>query len=126
MRDEGGWLWSYQPLNPDGSKFMAKGCRARGLFHALGKLANGAPIGVAESYVTAATRTELTQAPTVCAFSGDNLASIAQTLRRLYPSSPLIIFADNDTHLASRGMPNAGLVAAQKAIDAVGGYHRHG
>jgi hypothetical protein len=116
MFDEDGYLWSYQLLNPDGSKRFPKDGRTEGLFHALGKLINGKAIGIAESYVTAATCMELAGIPTVCAFGCHNLKSVAMAMRKLYPESELIIFADNDRHLRDG---NQGLLKAQGARDAV-------
>jgi len=119
MLDEQGWLWSYQLLNADGSKRMPKGARTRGLFHALQKPVNGEAIGIAESYVTAATCFELSGVSTVCCFSSSNMLEAAQIIRKLYPRSPLVLFADNDRHLEFRGLPNKGVLMASGATKAV-------
>ena len=85
MKDEMDLIRSYQILNPDGSKRFAKGCKILGLQHALRKLVNSKPIGIAESYVTAATCMELIGLSTVCAFSCGNLVHTARAIRNKYP-----------------------------------------
>ena len=119
MFDEHGKLWSYQLLNPDGSKRHPRDCRTEGLFHKLQEPTNGKKIGIAESYVTAATCFELTGIPTVCAFTSENLEAVAKSIRLLFPASPIIIFADNDRHLEGKGMHNKGVLKASQAIDAI-------
>ena len=116
MLDSALQLWSYQILNEDGSKRFPKDARTKGLFHPLQALLNGAPIGIAESYVTAASCCETTTVLMVCAFSCDNLEAVALALRGLYPDSPLLVFADNDRHLPR----NEGVIKAREACDAVG------
>ena len=111
LRDEQGRLWSCQILNPDGSKRFTKEARTNGLFHTLGQPVDGKEIGISESYVTAATCMELTNIPIVCSFSCGNLKKVAESLRHLYPNSPLVIFADNDRHLVK----NEGLLRAEEA-----------
>lgn len=117
MIDELGKLWSYQVLNPDGTKRHPKDARTEGLFHCLATLINGKPFGIAESYATAATCHELTGIPIACAFSCHNLASVAKALRLKYPASPIVFFADNDRHIPI----NQGILKAQEACDSVGG-----
>lgn len=117
MQDIESKLWSYQLLNPDGTKVFPPNSRTKGLFHTLAHLTDGAPFGIAESYVTAATCYELTGVPTVCAFTCHNLLTTATALNQKYPNSPIIFFADNDRHLDS----NQGVLKAQEAIKAVKG-----
>lgn len=117
--DEKGKLWSYQLLNPDGTKRYPKDCRTEGLFHKLKEPINGKPIGIAESYVTSATCFELSGIPLACAFSSENLIVVAQAIRLLFPASPIIIFADNDQHLEEKGIQNKGILKARQAIDSI-------
>jgi len=119
MFDIDGKLWSYQLLNPDGTKRHPKDCRTEGLFHKMKEPRKGKPIGIAESYVTAATCLELSDIPMVCAFSSENLVSVAKVVRLLFLESPIIIFADNDRHLEENGMPNRGLLKARQACDSI-------
>lgn len=125
-KDADGALHAIQYLNPNGVKRFPKGSKITGLFHLLGKPNAGQPIGIAESYVTAATCMELTSIPTVCAFNSDNLCNIAVTMRQLYPKNHLVIFADNDRHLTKNVADtvcfckeNIGLFKAVNACDAV-------
>jgi putative DNA primase/helicase len=115
MFDEKGRLWSYQILNNDGSKRMPKDARSDGLFHILQKPADGQLIGIAEGYATAATCLELGNLPTVCAFSSENLLATTRAILKLFPASPILIFADNDQHLVVRGMHNNGVEKAKEA-----------
>lgn len=112
MRDVYGQLRGYQILNANGSKVFAKGIRINGLFHALADLIDNIPIGIAESYVTAATCYKLLPMPTVTAFTSENLEKTAEVLRESYPNSPIVIFADNDKHLSQ----NKGMLSAKKAL----------
>lgn len=113
MTNIDGMLMGYQILNADGSKIFAKGIKLHGLFHQLTDLKDNVPIGIAEGYVTAATCYELLLfMPMVAAFTSDNLERVVELLRRRYPNSPLVIFADNDRHLAE----NKGMIGAEKAL----------
>jgi Toprim domain-containing protein len=106
-------LCGYQILNSNGSKVFAKGMQLRGAFHRLTKLADDSAIGIAESYVTAATCLELVNMPMVTAFTSSNLEHVVIALQKRYPKSPVVIFADNDMHLAE----NKGLISALKALE---------
>jgi phage/plasmid primase-like uncharacterized protein len=115
MFDAEGKLWSYQLLNPDGTKRHPKDSRTEGLFHMLRVPKNGELIGIAESYVTAATCLELSGIPVVCAFSSGNLPAVTKSLCEMYQNSRIVIFSDNDRHLEVKGMPNQGLLKAQES-----------
>jgi phage/plasmid primase-like uncharacterized protein len=112
MKDEQEQLKGYQILNADGSKVFAKGIQINGLFHSLTDLQDNLAIGIAESYVTAATCFDLLPMPMVTAFTSDNLEHVAAVLRKRYPNSPLVIFADNDRHLVE----NKGMICAERAL----------
>ena len=106
-------LCGYQILNSNGSKVFAKGMQLKGAFHRLTKLADDSAIGIAESYVTAATCLELVNIPMVTAFTSNNLQNVVMALHECYPKSPLVIFADNDMHLSE----NKGVINAFKALE---------
>lgn len=112
--DIDGSLWNYQLLNSDSKLFSPNG-RTEGLFHSLSPLIDGKPIGLAESYVTAATCFELIGISSVCAFTCHNLMAVAKVLSRRYPKSSIVILADNDRHLET----NQGLLRAIEAIEAL-------
>lgn len=115
MRDIDGKLWSYQLLCHDGKKRFCKGGRLMGLFHLLGDPASCAFLGLAEGYATAATCFELTNIPTVCAFSADNLKPVANALVSKYPHHVFVIWSDNDRHKTENKGIDAAL-AVQKLI----------
>jgi len=92
----------------------------KGLFHIVGEPKDCFDIGISESYVTAATCYELTQIPTVCAISSCNLLEVTKIIRRQYPRSRIILFADNDRHLVEKGRENIGIKAATDAAAAAG------
>jgi phage/plasmid primase-like uncharacterized protein len=99
LRDIHGKLLSYQLINADGSKRFAKDLGIIGLLHMLQRPINGLTIGLAESYVTAASCFEATGMAMVTAFSSDNLKPVGLELKKLFPQSPLIVFGDDDRHL---------------------------
>lgn len=117
MRDIQGTLQSYQILNSNGSKVFAKGVPLTGLFHQLDVLTDDSAIGIAESYVTAATCQELAGIPMVTAFTSDNIVHVATVLKHRYPRSPLVLFADNDKHIRE----NKGMLSALKALEKIKG-----
>ncbi|CDZ80201.1 DNA primase TraC [Candidatus Rubidus massiliensis] len=111
MYDIDGWLWNYQLLNPDGSKRDHKGGRIEGLFHSLGSLSDNLHVGVAESYVTAATCMENTGITCICCFGCNNIKNVISALANRYTKMQFTIFADNDRHLSQ----NQGALKAQEA-----------
>jgi phage/plasmid primase-like uncharacterized protein len=119
LRDRDGKIWNYQILNGPQSpvgKVFAKDARTRELFHVIGKVVDGSPIGIAESYVTAATCYELSGICSVSAFGCENLAHIVRIFREMYPRSEIILWADSDRHTAV----NRGLIKAHEAAQSVG------
>ncbi len=118
MFDADGKLWSYQLLNSNGFKPYQENSCTKGLLHFLRKPKGDDVIGIAESYVTAATCLELANIPMACAFSSSNIKAVVLSLRKRYHKNRLIIFADNDRHLNS----NVGLLKAQEAQKSCDGY----
>ena len=111
MVDEDYQLWNLQLITEGGSKrFLAKG-RTMGVFWAhhlrsrKGTLTKG-PLVLAEGYGTAAACHEATGWAVVAAMSVQNLSVVAQSMRRLSASMPMIIAADWD------GAPDGGLGTA--------------
>ena len=84
-------LCGHQILNSNGSKVFAKGMQLKGAFHRLTKLTDDSAIGIAESYVTAATCLEFVNMPMVTAFTSSNLEHVVMALQKRYPKSPLVI-----------------------------------
>lgn len=93
-----GQIQSLQFIDPHGEKrFFPNGAMKAGRL-ALGVLADGAPIVVAEGFATCASVREATDMTVVVAFSGSNLAQVAGDLRRRYPKSKVIVAGDRDAH----------------------------
>lgn len=129
LRDISGRLWSYQIINPDGTKRYAKDIETKFLMHMLHQPIDGLPIGIAEAYTTAATCFELTGIAMVTAFSADNLKAVAMALRATYRNSPIIVFGDNDRHLqenkgklAADAVKNELEIACEVVIPKFNGY----
>lgn len=99
LGDVSGNFYSYQLINADGSKRFAKDVGISGLMHMLHRPINGFPIGIAESYITAASCFEITGIAMVTSFSCENLKLVGRELRKRFPQSSLIIFGDDDRHL---------------------------
>ncbi len=101
-------LWNLQLITEDGSKRFLPKARTTGVFwaHHLrsrdGSLTKG-PLVLAEGYGTAAACHEATGWAVVAAMSVQNLSVVAQSLRLLSASLPVIIAADWD------GAPDGGL-----------------
>ena len=116
MTDAAGYLSSYQLINADGSKRFAKDVGNIGLLHMLQKPIDGCSIGLAESYITAASCFEITGMAMVTSFGSENLRSVAIALKNRFPQSRLIVFGDNDRHLPE----NKGRRAAFSVQEAIG------
>jgi phage/plasmid primase-like uncharacterized protein len=116
LRDINGRFSSYQLINPDGSKRFARNIGIVGLLHMLQQPINGFPIGLAESYVTAASCFEATGMAMVTAYSSANLKPVALELKRRFPQSLLIVFGDDDRHLSD----NKGRCSAFGTKEALG------
>ena len=114
LTDISGNIYSYQLINADGSKRFAKGVSNIELLHMLQQPINGFPIGLAESYVTAASCFEITGMTMVTAFSSKNLKRVGTKLRKYFPQSPLIIFGDDDRHLQENKGRRAALATQEE------------
>ena len=123
LRDENNALWSFQKVQPDGTKRFKSGGKIAGCFHLIGAAletaeTTGATVSIvliAEGYATAATLHEATGAPVACAMNCGNLLATATALRKRYPNAKLIICADDDAATEAKTGANAGVKAAQEA-----------
>ena len=108
-------LKAVQLIRPDGTKRFTRGFEKAGACLMLGHAVVGEPILLAEGYATALTLRMAVQRrlPVVVALDAGNLQPVAEMLRERYPSSKLLICADDDhltpgnpgrhkAHLASR------------------------
>ncbi len=123
--DIDGVVWSVQYISEDGTKRFAKDSKKEGCFHVLGgmdKLSDTPAIIIAEGYATAATLKEATELPCViCAFDSGNLAPVAKAIHEKYPSTPIVIAADDDKYLEQTKGINPGKEKAFEAANAVNG-----
>ena len=111
VRDVAGKLWSLQFINAEGNKRFLTGGAKRSHFHFLIDghaltFATSMPaqppamIGIAEGFSTAASVFEALDAhlPMAVAFDAGNLRPVAVALRARYPTTRLVVFADDDRH----------------------------
>ncbi|SDR48998.1 zincin-like metallopeptidase domain-containing protein [Pseudovibrio sp. Tun.PSC04-5.I4] len=132
LRDESGRLQSLQFVGTDKKAYLTDG-RKEGLFHTIdpqGYLRDGSKLKatdtlvIAEGYSTGSTAHVITNKPTIVAFDADNLVRVAKVIREKYPHVTILIAADNDHHLPQKQkpLPNKGLVKAEEAAKATGGF----
>ncbi|MGD9577679.1 MAG: AAA family ATPase, partial [Syntrophorhabdus sp.] len=107
-------LTSLQYIDAEGGKRYHPGGVAKGSFNVLGDIP-ALKIFITEGFATAATVHEVSGRPVVIAYSAGNLEPVTGTIRQNFPSSQVVIVADNDK-LASNGH-RAGQEAAIKAAE---------
>lgn len=92
----------------------------KGLFHTIGTITNGQEIRFSEGYATAASCYESTGSitPHVVAFTAGAYQTLIPILKNLYPDSPILICADNNTTDPEK--KNIGLEEAKKAASMFG------
>jgi phage/plasmid primase-like uncharacterized protein len=113
--DARGELQSLQFIAPDSSKrFYPGGKMKDGRLH-LGKPTDGKPLVLAEGFATAASIHEAAGVAVCVGFSGGNLKHVAESLRRLFPNSPLLVAGDLNAHGASRKYAEAAAAAGAPA-----------
>ena len=122
MVDPGFRLWNVQRIRPDGFKLFGKDARTAGLFwphgvHMSDGRPSAGPLVIGEGFATMAAIHSATGFGIVAALSARNLETVAQAMRKLFPTRELVIAADDDRHLTE----NIGLRAARMAAQAVGG-----
>lgn len=115
LRDGDGVLWSLEFIGPEGAKRFLAGSRKRGLYFAMGKVAD--ELLIAEGYATGASLYESTGKPVAVAFDCGNLEPVARVLRAKFPGARITLAADNDVTVEG----NPGLTHARAAATAVGG-----
>lgn len=101
----------------DTDKRYIKGGKTKGCYWSLGGFDNPKKIFIAEGFATAATIYEETLEETIVAYSMNNLPLVAQSIRKLHPSSEIIIVADND--LSGVGENKAHEAAAKSGASVV-------
>ena len=92
-----GALSSLQYIDSSGKKIYHPGGAVGSCFYMLGDAsADEKTIYIAEGFATAATICEAMHAPTVAAYSANNLPAVTGILRARHPAADLVIVADND------------------------------
>jgi len=125
MRDENGEIQALQEIHPNkialngdltDKKYTNKGIS--GLYYTLGEIKDGDMIRVSEGYATASSVYEATgcKVPHVVSFSAYQHKNVIPILKRLYPNSPITIFADNNLH-DDPTKKNVGLEEARKVSE---------
>lgn len=128
LRDAELKLWNLQTIAPaapaDGGpekRFLAGG-RKSGLWHwIVGDPRDFSLFTICEGYATGATIHEATGRTVAVAFDAGNLATVARTVRGLFPSAPLLICGDDDRATAERTGKNPGREKAEAAARLVRG-----
>ena len=122
--DTQGAYFGLQKIFNDGTKLFTKGGAKKGHFALLGafqlpeKLTT---IHICEGVATAATIALALQQPVFSALDAFNLLLVGRALKRLYPKTPIVFWADNDWQKADKlspsGVPlgNTGLIQANNA-----------
>jgi putative DNA primase/helicase len=90
-----GELRGLQFITADGKKSWMKGSRPSGAFHQIGEGLEG-DVVICEGFATGATIYAATGKTTLVAFACNNLRPVAEALQRRYPSTKIIIAADDD------------------------------
>lgn len=91
-----GEIVSYQRIRPDGRKKFPFGGKKKGCCHVIGQIDPTKPFVMCEGYATGCTLHEATKMPVVVAFDAGNMLPVAQALRGIYRTTPIIVAADND------------------------------
>lgn len=100
--NEHGDVQSLQAISQNGTKrFHPSGKMTGGRLY-LGQPRDGAALVLVEGFATGASIHEAAGLPVVVGFSGSNLIHVAESLRRLFPNSPLLVAGDLDAHGAGQ------------------------
>lgn len=118
-------IWSAQRITDTGGKYVIRrdiGARLIGSYFPLAdKDDNKDIILICEGYATGATLREATGYPVICAINSNNLKAVAMLVAEKYPTSRIIICADNDAFTIIQGVKtNVGVLKAKEASEAVG------
>ena len=113
-----GELVSVQAIDANGGKMFAKGTRVEDGSYAVGEL--GDKFVIAEGFATCATIHEATGFSVIAAFTAGNILPVAKLMRERFPDATITIAADDDFKTEMERGFNPGLLAANKAAEAVG------
>jgi len=116
VTDIDGGFHGLQKIWSNGKKYFCKGTIKTGNFHVLGEPRSD-NILVCEGYSTGATLHEISRQTVVVAFDCGNLRLVAENIVKGWPSSKIVICADDD----HTNPENPGIKAATEASIAVNG-----
>lgn len=96
LYNENSELESLQFITVSGDKGFKKHAVTKGCYFVIGKPDKA--MYIAEGYATAATIHEATGCGVIVAFNAYNLLPVAEIIRKKYPTSEIVICADNDAY----------------------------
>ena len=94
--DARGDIQSLQFIGPDGSKRFYTGGKMKDGRLYLGKPTDGKPLVLCEGFATGSSIHEAAGMAVCVGFAGGNLRPVSESLRRLFPNSPLLVAGDLD------------------------------
>lgn len=112
VKDEHGELWNLQFIDGDGEKKFLKGGRVEGCSFTI---PGDEKLLICEGYATGASLHEATGATVITAYNAGNLPKVAEVVRRVCPTSPITICADDDRFTAG----NPGRSKAEEAAKSI-------
>lgn len=118
-----------QTIKPNGEKRLVSGTQKKGSFIPVSEI-TGIPdtIIITEGYATALTVSQLHDGVVLAAIDEGNLFAVAEQVRNQWPTTKIILAADNDWHkqgeLDKNGKlkRNIGKIAAEKTAKAMNGW----
>lgn len=113
-RNADGALTTLQFINAEGTKRFLSGGQKSGSFYLIGEPTH--VLCLAEGYATAASIHQATGYPVAVAFDTGNLCAVAIVLNETFPSTPLVICADDDGQ--TQGNPGLNKAAAARQVGA--------
>lgn len=123
--DPFGKIWTLQTITPEGEKSFVFGGKKSGAFFAIG-LARSSKypvIYIGEGLATMLSVYEAMDEPCVVAFDASNLSAVAKAVKDQWPTSTIVICADNDVRSSvDKHQRNDGIHYAQQAAVKVGGF----
>lgn len=128
LTDIFGKLWNLQRINANGSKFYLRGPRRERIFWsaALGLAQDVARdperIYLGEGVATMLAVHVATKTSVAAAMDINGLVPCAVALRNRFPKAQIVVCADDDAKTAERIGKNPGMIAAEAAAAAVGGW----
>ncbi len=117
--DCGGQIWSLQFIDPTGKKLLLAGGAKKGRFILVNELELNSSILICEGWATGATLArDYPRTSVIAAIDANNLEHAAMALRRQWPTTRMIICADDDRQTIG----NPGLTKGRRASINAGAF----